>query len=200
MPRWKGVNPMLVKNIYPAPAKEKRARQRLIRILRWPFAFTAYLCPILNIATGGQAWSLVVLWSLWLTWSHVISPALVEVNRISQLIKLLTNASILLILIDLVLSPGWAVEVVPIVCFSGLLVAGILFFTDLERQRQNMLPMLLFCAAAIVSAVVGLIAWREQESWPMVVMGALALALLIGCVCVLGIDFLRELKKRFYAK
>lgn len=191
---------MKVDIVYPRPGREQQLHRRLAGLLQWPFLFAAYICPILNLVTGGRAWSVIVLWSLFIVWSTAISPALVEYNRISQFIKLISNACILLILIDRLLSPGWAVEVVPIVCFCGLAVAGILFFTDLERQKQNMLPLLLLIAVSLLCAVVGLILWREESRWALAVMGAFAFALLFACACTLGPDFVRELKKRFHTQ
>ena len=184
--------------IYPYPEKDAQLRRKLILALKWPFLFAAYLCPIINLVTRGRAWSVIVLWSLWIVWSAAVSPALVEYNRISQFIKLIVNACILLILIDLLLSPGWAVEVVAIVCFSGLVVSGLLFFTDLERQKQNMLPMLLLTVICMIGAVVGLILWHGESRWALAMMGAFAFALLAGCFFVLGPDFKRELAKRFH--
>ncbi|MDO4572095.1 MAG: DUF6320 domain-containing protein [Clostridia bacterium] len=190
---------MQIKLCYPTPGRAKRRRETLIRFLRWPFLFAAYICPILNIVTGGQAWSLIVLWSLWILWSSLLSPALVEYNRISQLIKLVANACVLLLLIDLLLSPGWAAEVVPIVCSSGLALTGTLFFTDLERQRQNMFPMLLLILVSILCAIAGLVLLRGEGRAALAVMGALAFALLAGCALTLGRGLVAELKKRFHS-
>lgn len=184
---------------YPLPNKRKIRRQDMIRWGRWPFLLAACLCPVINLCVGGPAWGVIVLWSLWMVWSFLFSPDLVECNRISLLIKLITSTSVLLILIDGLLSPGWAIEVVPIVCFSGLAVSGALIFTDLERQKQNMLPMLLI-ALSIFCSLVGLLVWREESRWALAVMGALAVALLTACAVVLGNDFIRELKKRFHTR
>lgn len=191
---------MKVEITYPLRKKQRVQRQDIIRCAKWPFLFSAYICPILNICTGGKAWSVVVLWSLWMAWSFLFSPDLVEYNRISQLIKLITHASILLIMIDVLLAPGWAIEVVPIVCFSGLIVVGTLFFTDLDRQKHNMMPMLLLTVLSIISSIAGLIIWRQESQWALAVMGALAFALLAASFMVLGKDFIRELKKRFHIK
>lgn len=191
---------MKVELTYPQPQKQRLLRMKLIRILKVPFLLIGYLCPILNLATGGKAWSLIVVWSLWLVWSTAISPSLVEYNRISQLIRLTVSVCVLLVLIDLLLSPGWAAEVVPIVCFSSLTAAAILLFTDFERQRQNLLPLLLMMAAALVGAVTGLLVWHNEGNWAMAVMGAFAFALLAACAFVLGPDFIREIKKRFHTR
>ena len=191
---------MKVDITYPIPGRERRLRQTLIQALKWPFLFAAYICPVINLAVGGKAWSLVVLWALFMVWSCAVSPALVEYNRVSQAIKLLSNACVLMILVDALLSPGWALEAVPIVCCSGLALSAILFFTDLERQKQNMMPLLLLAFASLIVGIFGLILWWERRPLSLIVLAAVALALLAGCAYLLGPDFVRELKKRFHTK
>ena len=186
---------------YPSKSARKPGRRDLIGWAKWPFLFAVYICPIINIATGGKAWSIIILWSLWILWSFTLSPNLVEINRISLFVKFVVDASILLILIDLLIAPGWAVDVVPIVCFAGVTVAGILFFTDMGRQKQNMMPLLTLIALSFIASVAGMIIWRNREGqWAMALMGACAFALLIGGAAVLGRDFIREIKKRFHTK
>ena len=147
---------MKINIIYPPVEKRRLQYKKILNIVRWPVIFAAYICPIINILTGGKAWSIIVLMSLYMAWTLVISPDLVEYNRISQTIKLIVCSCILLTLIDVFIKPGWAIEVVPIVCFCGLVVSGILFFTDIERQKQNMLPMLLLIFFSIAGSVIGL--------------------------------------------
>lgn len=191
---------MKIKVTYPPVAKRKLQRRKFLNIVRWPMLFAALICPVMNIVTGGKAWSLIVLMSLYMVWTLVLSPDLVEYNRISQFIKLVTCACVLLALIDVFLAPGWAIEVVPIVCFCGLAVSGVLFFTDLERQRQNMLPMLLLIFLALIGSALGLCLWHEESNWALAVMGTFALALLAACAVTLGNDFVRELRRRFHIK
>ncbi len=191
---------MNIKITYPTITKHALQRQDIIRWAKWPFLAAAYVCPIVNLWLGGAAWSVVVLWSLWLVWSLGLSTDLVEYNRISQFIKLIVNAAILLILIDVLLAPGWAATVVPIVCFGGLTVAGVLFFTDLDKQKQNVMPMLVLSAISFMIAAVWLLFWRQTSGWSLIVMGALSLALLVACFFVLGFGLLRECKKRFHIK
>jgi hypothetical protein len=192
---------MKIEITYPPKNAREFQRQDLIDLAKWPFLFTAYICPILNIVLGGPAWSVVVVWSLRMIWSFTFSPGLVEINRISLFVKFVTNASILLIMIDVLLSPGWAVLVVPIVCFSGLAVAGTLFFTDIDRQKQNMMPMLMLIIISFFASIPGIIIWRQHDGlWALVVMGAFALALLVAGAKVLGNDFIREIKRRFHTR
>ena len=157
------------------------------------------LCAALNLSIGGQAWSIVVLWSLWMVWSNLFAPALVEFNRISQTIKLIAQICILLMLINGLLAPGWAAMVVPIVCFSGLSLTGLLFFTGFDRQRQNGMPMLLLSAVCLAVAIPGLFVWPVQTRWVLGVMGALALILFAACCSRLGPDLIRNFRKYFKA-
>lgn len=185
---------------YPAVERRRLQRKKFLHIVRWPVLFAALICPVVNLVTGGAAWSIIVLMALYMLWTLVLSPDLVEYNRISQFIKTIVCTCILLTLIDVFLAPGWAIEVVPIVCFTGLAVAGILFFTDLERQKQNMLPMLLLILFAIAGSVIGLSLWHEESRWALAVMDVFAVCLLFACMVSLGSEFLRELKRRFHTK
>ena len=191
---------MKVNIVYPPRTKKALHRSRLLRMLRWPFLLSAYLCPILNLYFGGKAWSMVVLWALWMIWTLLLSPDLVEYNRISQTIKGIEYSCVLMILIDVFLSPGWAVDVVFIVCFSTLILTAVLFFTDINRQKQNMLPMLLFIAVSIAASITGLTLWKGKNLWPAMLAGVLALGLALACYSVLGRDFLMEFKKRFHTR
>ena len=191
---------MKIKITYPPVEKQKLHRRKLLSILRWPILFAALICPVMNIVTGGRAWSLIVLMALYMVWTLLLSTDLVEYNRISQFIKLVICSCVLMTMIDVFLAPGWAIEVVPIVGFCALAVSGVLFFTDIERQKQNMLPMLLLIFFALAGSVTGLCLWHEESRWALAVMGAFALALLVACMAALGSDFIRELRRRFHVK
>jgi hypothetical protein len=191
---------MKVKSTYPRISKQKLRLVELRYWVRWPFSFAVYMCPIVNLIVGGKAWSVVVLWALWILWTLVFSPSLVEYNRISQFVKFVAYGSILLILIDVLLSPGWAREIVTLVFFGGLIITGVLFFTDLEKQKQNMMPMLWMIFISFLGVIASLIFWIKESGWPLIVMAAIAIALLIASIAVLRRGFIRELKKRFHTK
>ncbi len=191
---------MKLKITYPPVEKHKLQRRHLLRIIRWPVLFIVVMSPVVNYIIGGKAWSLVVLMSIYMTWSLVLSPDLVEYNRISQWIKLISFSCSLLGMIDFFIAPGWAIDVVPIVCFGGLVITGVLFFTDIDRQKQNMLPMLFLIVIAILGSIVGVSIWRENSGWPLIIMGVTAGLLLLACIITLRGEFLRELKRRFHVK
>ncbi len=191
---------MKIKITYPKVSPKIIKHQRLINFMKWPLLIAVVICPIINLITGGKAWSLVVLMSIYMVWDLVISRDLVEYNRISQFVKLITLTSLLLITIDIFLSPGWALEAVPILIFSGLIVTSVLFFTDIERQKQNIFPFLFLILLSIFSSIVGLSFYHEKDSWPLTVMGAVALFLLITLTITLKENIINELKKGFSVK
>lgn len=191
---------MKIKITYPKVSPKIIKHQRLINFMKWPLLIAVVICPIINLITGGKAWSLVVLMSIYMAWDLVISRDLVEYNRISQFVKLITLTSLLLITIDVFLTPGWALEAVPILIFSGLIVTSVLFFTDIERQKQNIFPFLFLILLSIISSIVGLSFYHEKDSWPLTVMGAVALFLLITLTITLKENIINELKKGFSVK
>ena len=124
---------MKIEVTYPAVPRRRLRRRRLKSAAGWILLLAAYICPVMNIVTGGKAWSVIVLISLYMVWTLLLSTDLVEYNRISQFTKVLVCSCALLTAIDVFISSGWAIEVVPIVCYAGLIVSGILFFTDFEK-------------------------------------------------------------------
>lgn len=191
---------MKIKITYPKVSPKIIKHQRLINFMKWPLLITVVICPIINLITGGKAWSLVVLMSIYMAWNLVISRDLVEYNRISQFVKLITLTSLLLITIDVFLAPGWALEAVPILIFSGLIVTSVLFFTDIEKQKQNIFPFLFLILLSIFSSIIGLSFYHEKDSWPLTVMGIVALFLLITLSITLKENIINELKKGFSVK
>lgn len=191
---------MKIKITYPKVSPKIIKHQRLINFMKWPLLIAVVICPIINLITGGKAWSLVVLMSIYMAWDLVISRDLVEYNRISQFVKLITLTSLLLITIDVFLTPGWALEAVPILIFSGLIVTSVLFFTDIERQKQNIFPFLFLILLSIFSSIIGLSFYHEKDSWPLTVIGVVALFLLITLTITLKENIINELKKGFSVK
>ena len=120
--------------------------------------------------------------------------------RSSQFIKATIYSCILMALIDIFLVSGWALDVISIVSFASVIISGILFFTDFNRQKQNMLPMFYLIVIALVWSMVGLFSALEVMSWPLIVLGGVTLLLLAVIIITLRGDFIRELKCRFHLK
>ncbi len=192
---------MHVKNTYPKITKVSRDRKRMLNIVRWPFLGVAVAAPIVNFCIGGPLWFIIVLLALIVIWKMVLSPDLVELNRISQSIKVTVWSSILLAAVDLLLvNNRFAIFVIPIVCFAGLANCIVLFFTNLETQKHNMLPLINFIFVSIVGSLIALHFYHAKGSWPLIVLLSLSVLSLLSFIIVLGQDFKIEMKRRFHIK
>ena len=191
---------MRVNNTYPKVTKFPQNRKRMLSIVRWPFFAVAATALIVNLCVKGPFWSIIVILSLYVIWTFVLSPDLVELNRISQTIKVTVWSSILLAVIDLLFVHSFSLFVIPIVCFSGLLSCIVLFFTNLETQKHNMLPLINFIFASIIGSLITLHFYHGKNSWPLIVLLSLSVLSLIAFIIVLGPDFKREMQRRFHIK
>ena len=170
----------------------------MLAVLRWPFLTVAAACLIVNAAIAGPFWGIIAVLVLYIVWRLILSPDLVEYNRMSQSIKIVAWVSILLALIDILLVHSFALFVIPIVCFSGLVVSIVLFFTDLRRQKHNMLPLILFEVVSMIGSGVVLCVWNDPNTWPYIVLLSLSVLSFLSKVIVLGRDFKIELERRFH--
>lgn len=198
---WKEVVFMNIKITYPATSKKSFQRKKLLSLLKWPLNLTAIICVVVNLCVGGPLWCLVALMGIYIIWHMVLHTDLVEYNRISQFIKGTIYSCIMMFLIDTFLNTGgWALDVISIVSFASLIISGILFFTDFNKQKQNMLPILYLIIIALIWSTVGLFTAWELQSWPLIVLGSIALLLLVIIIITLRGDFIREIKCRFHLK
>ena len=191
---------MKVNITYPSKKSKNISRRRLLQILRWPFIGAALACIIVNICVGGKAWSAIAVVALFGIWKQIFAVDLVEYNRISQLIKSIMYIVIILALIDLLIVSIWAIGVLAIIGYSGLILSGILFLTDLKRQKQNMLPMFFYIVVALIASVVGFVYADQSNLWTVIVLAAVSFVLLFVCIVVLRKEFVNELKKGFKVK
>lgn len=191
---------MKINVTYPLPKGKSYTRRRLLKVLKWPFILSSIACVIVNICVGKPYWSCIVIVSLLALWKLVFSLDLVEYNRISQVIKSTFYVVILITLINFLIVPIWTLGVLCIICFSALILAGVLFLTDIKRQKQNMLPMFFFIIVTMIASVIGFMNSNSSNLWTVIVMASLSFVLLLVCIFVLRADFIRELKKGFHIK
>ena len=189
---------MKVKCTYPQEVKKTFKRLKTINILKWPFLLAFIACPIINLSLGGPAWSVVADFGIYMIWSMVINVDVIEFNRITQMIKGIIKCIVMLALIDVLLAPGWVGLVAPIVCFGGLIISAILFYTDFDRQKHNLMPLLLLCVVSCVASIVCFNVFQETHNWAVIVMGAVAFVLLIVLLITLGSEFFKEFERRFH--
>jgi ABC-type multidrug transport system permease subunit len=190
---------MKIKVVYPEVSKKTFQRRIIIKYLKWPFILASLITPIINILVGGLAWSVIVVVGLYMTWHLLVSPDLFEYNRISQFIKFSIYCCILILLIDLLLVGGWALEVISIINFAALIVSGFLLYTDFNHQKHNLFPIFFLIVIGLVWATVGLIS-LNIPSWILIVLACIALLSLGVIIIVLKGDFIRELKCRLHLK
>lgn len=189
---------MQIKITYPKPQKKKSHRGLVIEIRRNLFLLAAVLCAAINIWAGGKAWSVIVIWALYMAWSLLVHPDMIEYNRISQFTKAIVQSCIMLVLIDVFITSGWAANVVSIICFGSLIAVCLLLYTDFERQRHNLLPIILFSILSLIVTAVLVIISKGKVSWQVLVTFVLSFAVLAVCVKTMGWNIKSELKKMFH--
>ena len=59
---------------YPVPRRRLLDLRRLRRAALRFLCASGALCLFINLCTGGPAWSLVVLVSLWFVWTNLLAP------------------------------------------------------------------------------------------------------------------------------
>lgn len=171
----------------------------LRRIMKWLFILGIIVCPIVNYYTKGSAWCVIVIVSIIFMWTTLFSPSVLEITSIGLVFRTGSFAIILTTLIGLLLSPGWLGFVLPIIAFGTLALSGILFFSNLERHRNNIMPLIWEILFALVAFLV-LFFKLEKLNWPMITMGGLSLIMAITGLIAFHKEIWRELKKRFHTK
>src|SRR5690606_22991895 len=194
----KGVSSLQINKTYPKPQKRKSHRSIIIGITKDIFLLSALLCAALNAWSGGKAWSVIVIWALFMIWTMFVSPDMIEYNRISQFTKAIVQSCIMLVLIDVFITSGWAANVVSIICFGSLIAVCLLLYTDFERQRHNLRPIILFSILSLIVTAVLVIISKGKVSWQVLVTFVLSFAVLAVCVKTMGWNIKSELKKMFH--
>lgn len=191
---------MKINITYPSKNITRIKREHILKIIRWPFLAISYIALITNLIFGGLWWSILIVVFLYMIWNIFFGLDLVEYNRISQFTKIAIYICVMLFLIDLILIEGWMFEVLSITSFSLLVIAGVLFFSDIERQKQNMMPLFTLIILNVIGTVLGLLFDKGSFYWTYIVMGSISLAIIVLCIIVLGRNFIIQLIKRFHIR
>ena len=183
---------------YAPKRRSSRFMYRLRQITRWLMLLGFIACPAINYLTGGPAWSIIVMVSIAFARTYV-SPDVIEFSTIGQSMHIGAFAIVLTTLIGVLLSPGWLGFVLPIIGFSTLILSGVFFFINVDRHRNNIMPLIWEIIFAIVACMVVFV--RDGRlNWPMITMGSLALVMAISGIITLHRDILRELRKRLHTR
>lgn len=202
---WKEVNSLQINITYPKPKKVRKNTAFIMGVMRKAVILAGLASVIVNLAVRGVAWSAVVVWSLYMLWKLVLAPDMVEYNRISQISRIIIQSCILLVIIDFFIVKFAAVNIVLLVCFGGLIASLLLLYTDFNKQRHNVLPLVKLSTLSLVaSATLLVLFWNtdapEKTIWQLPVTCVLSVAEIIICIMVMRGTLRNKLKMIFHTK
>ena len=192
----KGASIMNPKIIYPIPKNQSLFYRRLRYIVRILFISAGFICAVINLIFKGKAWSVVVIWSLFIIWESLFSLRLVEFSGFSHAVRILIYIIILLGLIDHFLVPGWSMRVIPIVFFGLFLIMVILYFAIYSRKDRHLMSITSLGLLAVLSIPYSLHSWPITDWLAFSFMCATSVLFLV-MVIICRKDIARELKNRF---
>ncbi|MBP5092361.1 MAG: hypothetical protein J6328_07435 [Bacilli bacterium] len=187
---------MDVKNTYPIGKPKSHFWRLFCQILTLLFLISAPICVLVNVFYGSTQWSIIVVLAEYFIWASFLNPAPYNLNLISQFIKLLISILILLIAVEVFIRGGWGLFVIPIVCWGGLIVIGVLFLSDFRRQKHQSIPFLLFILICLAFGISGIFASFAETKWVYIVLASVALAWLIVCIVLLNKTIVSDFKKK----
>lgn len=191
---------MDVKNIYPHIKLRSRFWKVFCFIYNIVFVLCIFILPLINFLVKGKAWSVVALFSMFAVWRIFITPSQFEINRTDETLKSLIYILILLGLIEVFLVGGWAITVIPIICFVGITIAFILFISDLEGQKHHSLTFIFFLLLCIAAGLVGIFLDSVKEKWVFIVLASVASAALVTTILTLKTTIIEDFKKKISVK
>lgn len=184
------------KNIYPIPERQNQFYRSLRNIVRIVFLIAGFACLLVNVLVKGKAWSLIVVWSLFSIWKLVFSLKLVEFSIYAHAIKVTFYLTVLLLLIDQFLAPGWAQTVIPIILFAYLLVMFILYFAVYQRKDRHLLPVTMLGLFNLITIPYSIHSW-PIENWIAFAFSLGSLVLFLIMLVINWKEIFYELKVRF---
>ena len=169
---------MRVHATYPPNTPQSFWRRNRHALWRSAFVLAGYLCLIINLLTGGQAWSLIVIGGLMTFWVAFIYQPQVEATPIKKLCDTALAVCLYLLLLDSVLGGGWSGFVVPIVFFGELIVTGGYFLLFFHKRKRDFLPLFELILIGLVGTLLAL-AGLKRLDWPMIVVSGVSVGLLL---------------------
>ena len=195
---------MDIKITYPTRKGKIKSFERVFKTITnfvgFFFILSCYASVIVNILVGGKAWSAIVVLGIYMIWTLVFSPTLIEYNATGQFIKFLVLSSVMLILIDVLLSPGWIILTIPFVCLGGLILSVGLFIFDFKRQRRNSLPIFFLISVSIILGILGVTIDKIGYKWEYITLLSVAGFILFALLVVMKMDIIKYTRRRFSAK
>lgn len=127
------------------------SRRRLLDLVRLRRAALRLLlaaggvCDFVNICTGGSAWSLLVLVSMWLLWRGLLARPLVEDSLQERISRLMLGVCLLVLTVELLYGGSCTGIVLPVLLGSTLTVLALSFWLG---RGQSLMPLLRLLALA----------------------------------------------------
>lgn len=127
------------------------SRRRLLDLVRLRRAALRLLlaaggvCVFVNICTGGSAWSLLVLVSMWLLWRGLLARPLVEDSLQERISRLMLGVCLLVLTVELLYGGSCTGIVLPVLLGSTLTVLAFSFWLG---RGQSLMPLLRLLALA----------------------------------------------------
>lgn len=127
------------------------SRRRLLDLVRLRRAALRLLlaaggvCVFVNICTGGSAWSLLVLVSMWLLWRGLLARPLVEDSLQERISRLMLGVCLLVLTVELLYGGSCTGIVLPVLLGSTLTVLALSFWLG---RGQSLMPLLRLLALA----------------------------------------------------
>lgn len=189
-------NPKMQVHItYPPQSPNDFWRRNRRELMRGLFVFLAYACGLINVAVGGLPWALAAIGGLAVVWIAVFYRPLVENTAIKKITDVGGAVCLYLFLLDWIFGGNWSGFVAPIVFFADLIIAGTYFLAYFHKEKRNFLPLFELSLGGLVAIFCGLVGWSRLD-WPLIVVGAVSLAL-VGLTAILH---WREIRVEFGKK
>ena len=188
---------MRVHATYPPNTPQSFWRRNRQALWRSAFVLTGYLCLIINLLTGGRAWSLIVIGGLMTFWVTFVYQPQVEATPIKKLCDTALAVCLYLLLLDSVVGGGWRGFVVPIVFFAVLIVTGGYFLLFFHKRKRDFLPLFELILIGLAGTLLSL-AGLKRLNWPMIVVGVVSLGLLSLSFLLFRRPLWLEIRKKFH--
>ena len=185
-----------IKICYPIP------RRRLLDLVKLRRAALRLLlaaggaCVLVNICTGGSAWSLIVLVSMWLLWSNLLARPLVEDSLQERISRLMLGVCLLVLTVELLYGGSYTGIVLPVLLGSTLTALALIFWLG---RRQSLMPLLRLLVLAALDMLVSAFGLLPLNLPSAIVLACLGLAAALPALFADRRRLVYELKKLLHS-
>ncbi len=183
--------------LYPITKKQRKGSLYRISVCAlWIGCLASVIC---NLCVGGVPWCLYVLSGAFVCYTAFLSPRLVDTGFIQPMTSTGISISILLFVVERVTDSGrWATHIViPCLLFGVLLSGSVIYLFWFDTQRNHFAAPLQIITCAICAMLFALLGFMEIH-WPIIVLSAYSLAVVIVTAILYRKPFAAEFKKKLH--